>query len=96
MPRYKVVADDNFHYQEGDRREHGTYDTLEQAIMTCRGIVDKLLAEEFRPGMSSEALYDRYVSFGDDPFIVVVEGVDDRAKFSAWSYAKERCREICG
>lgn len=96
MPRYTVTVDDNFHYQEGDQREQGTYDTLEQAIAVCRAIVDKSLAEEYRPGISAEALYDRYVSFGDDPFIVVIEGVDDGAEFSAWSYAKERCRAICG
>jgi hypothetical protein len=95
MPRYRVMVEDNFHYQDGDRREEGTYDTLEQAIATCQAIIDKSLAEEYRPGISPEALYDRYVSFGDDPFIVVVDGADDRASFSAWSYAKERCQAIC-
>ena len=36
------------------------------------------------------------MSFGDDLFIVVLDGTDDGATFSAWSYAKERCRVICG
>jgi hypothetical protein len=45
--------------------------------------------------MTAEALYDRYMSFGDDPSIVVVEGADASAKFSAWRYAKERCEAIC-
>jgi hypothetical protein len=68
MPRYKVVVDDNFHYQDPDeRREQGV-----------------------------ESLYDRFTSFGDDPSIVVIDGTDDRATFSAWSYAKERCAVICG
>ena len=96
MPRYRVMVDDNFHYQEGDRREHGTYDLLEDAIAACRGIVDASLAAEYRHGISADALYDRFVSFGDDPFIVVVDGEDDGANFSAWSYAKERCRAMCG
>ena len=97
MPRYRVMVDDNFNYQDEDeRREHGTYETVEGALAVCRGLVDRSLAEEHRPGISAEALYDRYVSFGDDPFIVVIEGVDDSATFSAWSYAKERCRAICG
>ena len=97
MPRYKVMVDDNFHYQDsGERREQGTYETMEEALAACRGLVDQSLAEEYRPGISAEALYGRYMSFGDDPFIVVIDGADDRAIFSAWRYAKERCRVICG
>jgi len=100
MPRYRVLVDDNFHYQDGDRREQGVYDTLDAALAACRDIVDAALAREYRPGISADALYDRYVSFGDDPFIVAADivapdGADERAKFSAWSYAKERCRAIC-
>jgi hypothetical protein len=95
MPRYKVMVDDNFHYQEDDRFEQGTYETVEQAIAACRAIVDKSLEEEYRPGISSEDLYSRYTSFGSDPFIVVLDGTDENAKFSAWSYAEERCRVIC-
>jgi hypothetical protein len=97
MPRYRVLVDDNFHYQDSDeRREHGIYATAAEALAACRGLVDQSLKEEYRPGISAEALYDRYVSFGDDPSIVVIDGADDGAKFSAWSYAKERCRAICG
>ena len=97
MPRYKVMVWDNFHYQDSDERwEQGIYKTLEEAIAACRGIVDQSLAEECRPGISAEDLYDRYTSFGDDPSIVVLDGMDDGATFSAWSYAKERCRVLCG
>ena len=97
MPRYRILVDDNFHYQDPtERREHGTYDTAEEALEACRGLVDRSLRNEYRSGMSAEDLYDRYVSFGDDPFILVVDGEDDGAAFSAWSYAKERCRAICG
>jgi hypothetical protein len=97
MPRYKVMVDDNFHYQDSDERwEQGTYETVEEAIAACRGLVDRSLEKAYKPGTSAEALYGDYTSFGDDPFIVVVDGADDRAKFSAWSYAKERCRMICG
>ena len=97
MPRYRVMVDDNFHYMDSDERwEHGTYETLEPALAACRGIVDRSLDEESRPGISADALFERYVRFGDDPFIVVLDGADDSATFSAWSYAKERCRVICG
>jgi hypothetical protein len=97
MPRYRVMVDDNFHYQDpSERREQGTYETADRALATCRDIVDRSLQGEYRPGISAEALYDRYTSFGDDPFIVVLDGTDERATFSAWSYAKDRCRVICG
>jgi hypothetical protein len=97
MPRYRVVVDDNFHYMEPEaRREQGTYETVEEALAACRGIVDQSLSDSYEPGVPAEALYEHYVSFGDDPFVVVIDGVDDRAKFSAWSYAKERCRAMCG
>ena len=96
MPRYKVMVDDNFHYQKPEeRREHGVYQTLEAALAACRAIVDRSLEEERRPGISAEALFDRYTSFGDDPSILVLDGTDERATFSAWAYAKERARTIC-
>lgn len=97
MTCYRVMIDDNFHYHDLDeRREQGTYETLEEALAACRGLVDRSLEQEYRPGISAEALHERYMSFGDDPFIVVVDGADESATFSAWSYAKERCRVICG
>ena len=96
MPRYRVLIDDNFHYMDSsERREQGTYETVEEALAVCRRIVDRLLAQNYEPGISAEALFEHYVSFGEDPFIVVLDGVDDRAKFSGWSYAKERCRAMC-
>ena len=96
MARYTVVVDDNFHYGDHDeRRQHGVYETLEDAVAACRAIVDRSLEDERRPGISAEALYERYTSFGDDPFIVGCDGAEDGVKFSAWSYAKERARAIC-
>jgi hypothetical protein len=75
MPRYKVVVDDNFHYQDlNECREQGVYETVEEALAVCRGLVDKSLKEEYRSGISAESLYDRYTSFGDDPFIVDMNG----------------------
>jgi hypothetical protein len=97
VPRYKVMVDDNFHYMGSEeRREHGTYETVEEAIAACREIVDRSLKAGYEPGIPAEVLYDGYVSFGDDPFIVMLDGTDDNAKFSAWSYAKEHSRVICG
>src|ERR1700722_20140636 len=97
MPRYKVMIDDNFHYMDDDaRREHGTYDSREQALAACRAIVEASVKAHLEPGMSAAALFKRYQDFGDDPFILVIDGRDDDAKFSAWSYAQELCAMICG
>ena len=96
MPRYKVMVDDNFHYQDLDlRRQHGIYDTAEEALTGCRRLVNISLNDAYRPGISAEALYSAYTNFGNDPFIIVVDGADSSATFSAWGYAKERCRLIC-
>ena len=103
MPRYKVMVADNFHHWElGDYDEGGTYDTLEKALAVCRNIVDRSLQHEYEqlltdqpPNLSAEALYNRYTSFGDDAFIRVIDGVDTKAKFSGWTYANQRCHEIC-
>ena len=96
MPRYQVMIDDNFHrYDESERIEQGVYDTVEEALATCRRIVDESVEGAYLPGISPEALYERYTGFGDDPFILVLDGADERPEFSAWDYAKERCRAIC-
>jgi hypothetical protein len=52
-------------------------------------LVDEFLEEAYKPGMKAEDLYQVYIRFGEDPFIV---GGDIR--FSAWDYAKERSAQI--
>lgn len=94
---YKVMVDDNFHYQDPEERyEVGSLATFEEALAACRQRVDRSLAAQHRPGMAADALYERYRSFGEDPFIVATEGSGGGPGFSAWSYARERCSVICG
>jgi hypothetical protein len=90
---FKVFVDDNFHFQDtSERYQQGEYESFETAVAVCKQIVDQYLAATFKEGMSAAELYQRYVSFGDDPFVVPKpEGAD----FSAWVYAKQRCSEIC-
>jgi hypothetical protein len=96
MLRYRVLVDDNYHYMDpGERYEQGTYDNVEDALAVCRRLVDLSLKEGYQPGMTAEALFGYYKSFGDDPFIVVLGGSDESAKFSAWNYARDRCRLMC-
>ena len=96
MSNYRVMIDDNFHYMEEDeRRELGTYVSVEEALAACRDVVDAWLAANYKPGMNSAELIEQYKSFGDDPFIVALPGAPAEAKFSAWDYATRRALELC-
>lgn len=92
--KYRIYVDDNFHYMdESERYTAGVYDDCQAAIEKCKEIVDRSLLNEYKQGMSVRALFDRYKSFGDDPWI---SSSDEQCKFSAWSYAEQRCKEMCG
>jgi hypothetical protein len=91
---YTVRVDDNYHYMdESERYTHGEFETYDEALAACRGIVDRFLASAYEPGATADWLYAQYTSFGDDPFII--GDVPEGRRFSAWNYAKERCVEIC-
>lgn len=90
---YTVLVDDNFHYtDESERYTSGTFPSLEAAIEGCRHIVDGFLEESCK-GIepSRDALYEHYVSFGPDPFIVADDPYLRPVPFSAWTYAREQC-----
>lgn len=91
--RYTVKVDDNFHYMdESERYTLGVFDDCESAVQACKKIVDEFLLEHYSPGMTAQELYSGYQGFGEDPFISTT---DRECKFSAWTYAKQRCQEIC-
>lgn len=93
---YRVFVDDDFHYQsESERTSHGLFATADEALATCRRIVDEFLIDAFTSGMTAAALYEVYVGFGDDPSIVPVDPERSPAVgFDAWEYARQRCHEI--
>jgi hypothetical protein len=94
--RYQIVIEDNNHVRnEKGRREGQIFDDVESALGACRSMVSWYLEREYRPGMTSAKLYRKYTSFGDDPSIQVLNGSDDRAKFSGWNYAKQCCDRLC-
>lgn len=94
MP-YEVIVNDNFHYMDPEETyKAAEYEDAAAAVEHCRGIVDQYLDATFKPGMTAAELWDSYTSFGEDPAIACV-GVD-RVKFSAWDYARERCKTLCG
>jgi hypothetical protein len=94
MP-YVVMVDDNFHPQDEDERyELGEFADGAEAIEHCRRIVDGFLESGYKTGMSASELFSHYTTFGEDPFIVSRDA--PKVSFSAWDYARERCRELCG
>jgi len=91
---YKIMIDDNFDYlEENERAEFGTFATADEALDACRRLVDESLLAEYKDGETADQLFERYTSFGDDPFIVALEGAP-KIEFSAWTYAKSRAREL--
>ena len=97
MTGYRVIGADNAHYMDAaEHSDEGDFATYQAAVAVCREIVERSLAWHYKPGMTADELYDYYTSFGDDPFVVAVGGAPLGERFSAWTYAKERCRAICG
>jgi hypothetical protein len=92
--RYVVIIRENSHYQDASENYlHGSFDHCDEAVAACRRIVDEYLADAHRPGMPVDALYELYMHFGEDPYVI---SDDAGCKFSAWDYAKLRCAELCG
>jgi hypothetical protein len=93
---YRVVVDENFHFMDPDeRREIGIFDSAEDALAACRRIVENDLRDFRKPGMSAKELIAAYHTFGDDPFIVPIDGAP-AVDFSAWDYAEQRAVKVCG
>jgi len=93
MP-FKVRIRENSHYMdESEAYDHGTFASYAKAEAACRRIVDEFLTGARKPGMDSEALFQVYMMFGEDP---VIDGAGPNGeRFSAWDYARDRCQELC-
>lgn len=93
--KYIVYVDDNFHYMDTDERYvQGEYDDYETARRVCKSIVDSFLQRGYKSGMKAKELYDGYVCFGEDPWIMGPD-VLEKGTFSAWDYAEEQCKKMC-
>ena len=91
--RYTVRVSDNFHYMDEEEvYDLAEFDSCEEAMAACRKVVDDFLLSTYEPGMNAERLWWLFTSFGDDAYII---GPDTRCRFSGWTYAKQRCEEIC-
>lgn len=91
---YQISIFTHFRYQdESPDLDQRTFETYPEAVAYCQSIVDEALARHHVPGMTDDDLFDSYTSFEDDPSIIGPPVLDP---FSAWDYAEERCRQICG
>jgi hypothetical protein len=95
MPKYKVRINDNAHYMdESERADHGVFANADEAVAACKEIVDDDLNAMWKPGTTAKELYKLYVGFGPDPFVVPLNPKDPGVEFSAWAYAKKRCKDL--
>jgi hypothetical protein len=91
MKKYTVCVDDNFHDgDESERYKLGEFETREEAIIACKQKVDEYFERIEKGKYSFKELWEGYMLYGEDPFIA---NDDINIKFSAWTYAKERCKE---
>jgi hypothetical protein len=95
MPKCRVLVNENARYMdESERSELGVYADAEEAVAACKAMVDDELNTMHSRAMSAEELYQLYIGFGPDPFVVPVDPDAPDIEFSAWSYAKQRCTEV--
>ncbi len=88
--KYVVYIDDNFHHgDKSERYKHGEFESCEEAVAACKKLVDEYFSKLTKGKSSFEALWNGYTMYGEDPWI----SGDGGCKFSAWDYAKEKCRE---
>ena len=50
----------------------------------------------WKPGTTANELYQLYIAWGPDPFVVPLDPKDPDVEFSAWTYAKEKCQHLAG
>ena len=91
---FQIFIADNWNYHESSRVPVASFDTLAEAIAECQSRVDADLRGLRTPDMDPRALFDTYTTYGEDPWILG-EKLNDPVPFSAWDYARERCKEIC-
>lgn len=95
MP-YELLVDDNFHFMdESYRFSAGTFDRYEDAVAKAQAMIDGELVHMLKgkDGVSADELYDLYMGFGNDPFIAGEPQPEEI--FSASTYARERCLDLC-
>ncbi|MBF4693962.1 MotA/TolQ/ExbB proton channel family protein [Fusibacter ferrireducens] len=90
--KYEVYVDDNYENFSCDggsgQAQVGTYDSLEEAVETCKSIIDKSLKEGLKPGVSAESLMNSWKFGGPTAFI------RGNSIFNSDEYVKRCAKEI--
>lgn len=94
-PEFIVKASDNSRFDSPENDYlYGAFATYEEAYAKCEEIVEGFLMQNKTEGMSTEELFHHYISFGEEPYIVSVDG-SECVPFKAIDYAKEQSKAIC-
>jgi hypothetical protein len=89
---YVVRVDENSHYMDASESyTEGGFDDCASAVAACKRMVDEFLAGNSGGTTNPEELFRIYTIFGEDPYVI---SNDPGCTFSAWDYARERCRAI--
>jgi hypothetical protein len=89
------MVDDNFHmYDASERYEFGRFATLAEAIEACQRITLESLQHLCKPGLTADELYEHYVLFGEDPFVIDLAGDSPDVPFSAWAFARSMAASV--
>jgi hypothetical protein len=91
MSRYTVMTDPNDPtYDDNPPSEVGIYPTADEAILACKTVIDEFLEVYVEECTTAAELYDMYVKFGADPYIVSVDPNDEQVNFNVEKYLKEQ------
>src|SRR5205823_10002951 len=89
MSKFRVLINDNAHYMdESERSDDGVFANADEAIAACKAIVDDELNTMWKPGTTATELYELYVAFGPDPFVVSIR------KIRTWNSRPGRMPEM--
>ena len=78
-------------------RRIGEYQALGDALVAAERAIREFLTREFQPGMLAGALFTRYQSCGEVPYIFRDDGdiTVNLPGFNHFQYALSQCAEIC-
>jgi hypothetical protein len=78
-------------------RRIGEFQSLGDALVAAERAISDSLAREYKPGMLPGALFSRYQSMGEVPYIFRDDGdiTVNLPGFNHLRYAMSQCSEIC-
>ncbi len=81
----------------GQQLQHlGEFEGQPEAIAAAKRLIDDFLQQECKSGMSAEALFGHYQTFGQVPCVLRSDGKTiGNTGFAALEYARTRSAELC-